>query len=230
MFTWICPKCGREVPPSYSDCPNCAAGAGEAPATAAAAQPLEGAAETPAKEAVPTAGPVRPTGAAAAAGGARQADAPRGGVPGWAVAIGACLAIALVLSILYLWLLPQRRFVSSGPKAELQPAAARPVRPAGNPFTKHLEVVGLRIRENAQQRAVIKFVVVNHSAAELPPLKGTVEVKTTEGKALFEIPVKLPSLGPFESKELEAQAPTKLRAYELPDWQFLRAELIAEAQ
>src|SRR5260370_23928025 len=25
MFTWICPKCGREVPPAYTDCPDCAA-------------------------------------------------------------------------------------------------------------------------------------------------------------------------------------------------------------
>src|SRR4051794_33997285 len=24
MFTWICPKCGREVPPAYNDCPDCA--------------------------------------------------------------------------------------------------------------------------------------------------------------------------------------------------------------
>jgi len=24
MFTWICPQCGREVPPSYSECPTCA--------------------------------------------------------------------------------------------------------------------------------------------------------------------------------------------------------------
>src|SRR4051794_11894708 len=24
MFTWICPKCGSEVPPAYSDCPRCA--------------------------------------------------------------------------------------------------------------------------------------------------------------------------------------------------------------
>ncbi len=23
MFTWICPQCGREVPPAYNDCPNC---------------------------------------------------------------------------------------------------------------------------------------------------------------------------------------------------------------
>ncbi len=25
MFTWICPQCGREVPPSYTECPDCAA-------------------------------------------------------------------------------------------------------------------------------------------------------------------------------------------------------------
>jgi hypothetical protein len=24
MFTWICPQCGKEVPPSYSECPACA--------------------------------------------------------------------------------------------------------------------------------------------------------------------------------------------------------------
>ena len=23
MFTWICPQCGREVPPAYNDCPDC---------------------------------------------------------------------------------------------------------------------------------------------------------------------------------------------------------------
>src|ERR1700722_17355119 len=25
MFTWICPTCGREVPPAYDACPDCAA-------------------------------------------------------------------------------------------------------------------------------------------------------------------------------------------------------------
>jgi len=25
MFTWICPKCGREVPPSHTECPDCKA-------------------------------------------------------------------------------------------------------------------------------------------------------------------------------------------------------------
>src|ERR1039458_6961087 len=47
MFTWICPQCGREVPPSYNDCPDCAA------KTAAAAPPLPAAAPPPPLESAP---------------------------------------------------------------------------------------------------------------------------------------------------------------------------------
>ena len=44
MFTWICPQCGKEVPPAYNDCPDCSkkAAAGGDPAQAqppVAAQP-----------------------------------------------------------------------------------------------------------------------------------------------------------------------------------------------
>jgi hypothetical protein len=38
MFTWICPQCGREVPPAYNECPDCSAKtAGDAPPAAATA-------------------------------------------------------------------------------------------------------------------------------------------------------------------------------------------------
>ena len=39
MFTWICPTCGREVPPAYDACPDCAARAkaGQVPAGGGAA-------------------------------------------------------------------------------------------------------------------------------------------------------------------------------------------------
>jgi len=43
--------------------------------------------------------------------------------------------------------------------------------------------------------------------------------------AIGVIEVSVPSLGPYESKELSAPLKTALRAYELPDWQFLRAAL-----
>ena len=37
MFTWICPQCGREVPPAYNDCPDCSKKAAPAGGGAAAA-------------------------------------------------------------------------------------------------------------------------------------------------------------------------------------------------
>jgi hypothetical protein len=39
MFSWICPQCGRDVPPSKTDCPFCADQAKEAAAYAAAGPP-----------------------------------------------------------------------------------------------------------------------------------------------------------------------------------------------
>src|SRR5271157_2460367 len=39
MFTWICPQCGREVPPSYNECPDCAAKTAEAAPAATAGSP-----------------------------------------------------------------------------------------------------------------------------------------------------------------------------------------------
>src|ERR1035441_10403029 len=41
MFTWICPQCGREVPPAYADCPDCAAKAAAAGAAAPPQPPAE---------------------------------------------------------------------------------------------------------------------------------------------------------------------------------------------
>src|ERR1039457_5244846 len=49
MFTWICPQCGRDVPPAYNDCPDCskktAAGGGDQ-----AAQPAGNAPAPPAQQ------------------------------------------------------------------------------------------------------------------------------------------------------------------------------------
>src|SRR5438270_6737302 len=40
MFTWICPQCGREVPPSYTECPDCVAKGVQAPPAAAVPPPV----------------------------------------------------------------------------------------------------------------------------------------------------------------------------------------------
>lgn len=214
MFTWICPKCKSEVPPAYSECPNCAAGA-KAPAEKESPPSAPAAAQTP-----PRPSPPQPAAAA------RQTL-----LPGWALTVLFALGFAVLLGGGY--------FAYQG--LTQKNAAPRPASPPldtprlpsnaevkAHPMTRYIEVTGLRLTEDAKQRAFVQFLVVNHSAAEIVGLAANVNLKAVTAKGEQE-PVgtfsfKIPLLGPYESKELKGSVTTKLRVYELPDWQFLRAD------
>ena len=103
------------------------------------------------------------------------------------------------------------------------------VLPATHKYSKYIEVAGIRIIEENKKPA-LKLLLINHSGAELADVVGKVELKATTAKpedpAVGAVEVKLPSIGPYESKELSAPLKTTLRAYELPDWQFLRGTLV----
>jgi hypothetical protein len=214
MFTWICPKCKSEVPPSYSECPNCAA-AGAAPPQ------KEGPPSAPAPaQTLSQPSPPRP---------AAAASQPR--LPGWALTILFALGFAVLLGVGYYAYrgLTQKNSVSR-PTA---PPVDGPRLPSNaeikaHPIAEYIEVTGLRLTEDTKQKAFVQFVVVNHSGAEITGLAGNVNLIAVTAKGEKE-PVgafafKIPSLGPYESKELKGSVTTKLRVYELPDWQFLRAE------
>lgn len=106
------------------------------------------------------------------------------------------------------------------------PGAATPI--GKNPLTKYLEVVGFRLAEEAPGKLKVTFGVVNHSQADMGDLVLKVRLTTTAAKPddppVTEFEAKVPSLGPQEMKDVTASAPTKLRIYELPDWQFLRGQ------
>ncbi len=97
-----------------------------------------------------------------------------------------------------------------------------------NPAAKYLELVGFRTREKGPGKLEVTFGVVNHSEADLGDLAMDVDLRTVTGKPddppVCSFSVKVPSLGPEEMKEVTAEVPTKLRVYELPDWQFLRPQ------
>ena len=98
-----------------------------------------------------------------------------------------------------------------------------------HPLAKFLEVVGIRWVEDAKQKAKMQFIVVNHSAADLPELKMQIAVKAA-GKLLFEVPFTVTSIGPYESKEFSVPIQTGLKGYELPDWQFVKADFEITSQ
>ena len=104
-----------------------------------------------------------------------------------------------------------------------------------NPVAKYLELVGFRINERKPGQLQIQFGVANHSEADIGDVKIAVNLGTTAGKPgeppIITFPASVSKLGPSELKDVTVDVPTKLRVYELPDWQFLKADFqITEPQ
>ena len=157
----------------------------------------------------------------------------RGGLPGWAIGVGFAVVLAGVLYVLFTYVLPKKPVTASNagtaPTAESATAVPGAAAKKPHPLAKFLEIVGIRWVEDAKQKAKLQFIVVNHSAADLPELKMQIAVKAG-GNVLFEIPFTVPSIGPYESKEFSAPIQTALKGYELPDWQFIKAEFEITSQ
>ena len=96
-----------------------------------------------------------------------------------------------------------------------------------NELAKYIELVGLRIRERSPGHLIIQFGIVNHSEGDIGDVKLTVNLSTSAAKPgdppLITFPAQVPKLGPSELRDVSVDVPTKMRAYELPDWQFLTA-------
>ena len=97
-----------------------------------------------------------------------------------------------------------------------------------HPLAKYIEFSGFRISEAGAGKLKVKFVAVNHSEADLGELEVKLRMITTVAKPgdppVAEFEAKIPSLGPQEIRDVTATTATKKRAYEIPDWQFIRAE------
>ena len=121
---------------------------------------------------------------------------------------------------------------SSSADKQPKPAPSVPTRTTAsnksNPLAKYIELVGVRANEKSPGHLQVQFGVVNHSEADIGDVKLDVSLGTTAAKAgeppLITFSTKVPALGPNEMKQVSVDVPTKLRVYELPDWQFLKAD------
>jgi hypothetical protein len=143
---------------------------------------------------------------------------------------GLVIGAALVVILLTALVLRTHRAQEPGAAAATAPLENPPVAPGAqaNPVLRNLELTGFRILENAKQKPELRFIVVNHSGADLGEVKAKADLHAATNEAgeapvaTFTFAVKL---GPYESKELKVALATKLRAYELPDWQRLKADM-----
>ena len=225
MFTWICPQCGREVPPAYNDCPDCS--------KKAAADGAEPAPEPPANPPVPpTAFAPPPAQQAPPPGYYGQPAAPSRGfnLPVWLMTIVFALAIAgVVFGIIWMFS-TNRGSAGSGPApiASVESPAAKPGAKT-NPLQKYIEIAGVRFVQDAKKKTTMaKFVIINHSEADINGLAGNVTIwgrtqkSEEDAQGTFSFST---SLAPFESKELSVPLNTKRKIYELADWQNITTDV-----
>ena len=158
---------------------------------------------------------------------------PRGiTVPPWLLSIGFAILFLAVGAGAYFGI----RYFSGSSEASTSAPATTESAPApaatkakANTLQKYVEVVGMRLTEDAKKKPEVHFVVVNHSGAEIADLAASVNLwartQKSDEEAVGTFSFKLPSLGAYESKEMSSALNTKLRVYELPDWQNLVAEI-----
>ena len=272
MFTWICPQCGREVPPAYTECPDCTERAKAAGAQPPVQQPgAPGPQSAPQQQPQPAQqgyppppmAPPQPQQYYAPPqqqyGQPHQQYAPQQGqypppqqyqpqhygqppqyaqhpphrgmnLPIWLMTVLFALAIGGVVGAVY-WLLPSNHS-SAGTGPAPSSAVESPAAKSGaktNALQKHIEVAGVRFVVDPKKKGtMVKFVVTNHSDSEIQGLSGNVTIwgrtqkseEDAQGTFTFTT-----NLGPLESQELTVPVKTKLKIYELPDWQNITTDV-----
>lgn len=95
-----------------------------------------------------------------------------------------------------------------------------------NLLAKYLEAAGFRLSESKQGKLTVRFQLINHSDADVNSVELSVRLKPTTAKPdeppFCEFPVKVAAIAPQGVADATGECTTKLRVYELPDWQFIR--------
>ena len=270
MFTWICPQCGKEVPPAYNDCPDCskrAAAGGDLAAAPPAPPPQQPYYQPPpqAQQAPPpgyyppqaqpqqapppgyyppqpqppTPPPQQPyyqqppqAQQAPPQGYYSAPAAPAHGLnmPVWLMTILVALAVGGVVFGIIALVSSNRGSAGNGPApiATVESPAAKPGAKT-NALQKYIEVAGVRfVSDPKNQAPMVKFLLINHSPADINGLAGNVTMwgrtqkseEDAQGSFSFSA-----TIGPYESKELTAPLNTKRKIYELADWQNITTDV-----
>src|SRR5580704_7406039 len=149
-----------------------------------------------------------------------------GGLPTWALTIICTIGFVALVAGIY-WLVGSHN--SSTAVSNVESPAAKPGA-SSNPWQKFIEISGLRLVEDPKSKGKIlaKFLVTNHSPGDLTGLAGNVTIWAStkrseeDAEGTFSFITDVPAYG---SKEVTTPLTTKLKVYELPDWQNVTADL-----
>jgi hypothetical protein len=119
-----------------------------------------------------------------------------------------------------------RKAANAALPAPLEPVGQKGGKP--HPLQKYIEIAGVRFIGDKKQTQA-RFLVINHSEAEIVGLAGALTVwartQKSEEDTVGTVTFKAGDIGPNQSREVTAPISTKLKIYELPDWQNVTSDL-----
>jgi len=169
-------------------------------------------------------GAPRPGGTLFGAPSAAPETAQRKGLPTWLLTVLFAAGFGILVVGIYALVGSNH---GAKPSTTVESPAAKPGAPT-NAWQKFVEVSGVRFTENAKKQPVVKYVLTNHSGMEIEGLAGNVTIwgrtqkSEEEAAGTFTFNTNLP---PYSAKDLESPLTTKLKIYELPDWQNVSTDL-----
>jgi len=158
-------------------------------------------------------------------------------LPTWlvSVVIATCLFLGAGSLVQYLTSNRDAKAASTAPAAQAsQPTVAPTLAPAlpvvhEHPSARFVEVAGIRLVTSPKGKPQLQYIVINHSGTELTGLDVRIAGRSPDapsGDPLFSISGLVPTLGPYQSKEIHTDLEAGLRASAVPDWQSLRTEIL----
>jgi hypothetical protein len=148
-------------------------------------------------------------------------------LPGWLAAV---LAFVVVGGLVY-GIISYSRSSRDGGKANKTAVAETEAPKIGDhPYSKYLELTGFRIGDGPGKKLQVQFVAVNHGAADMKDVTGTVVLRArgadAEDPPALTFNFKLANVPSFGVKDLTVTDFTQRRKLiDMPDWQFLIPEV-----
>ena len=229
MFTWDCPKCGKELDIATTVCPEC----GFSEATPEEDPPPRRAVQTsaplPAAQA-PTAPPApAPTLPPPAAYNPPPPAQHALSAPAKPLIIISLILVAAIGGFLY-YNHSQTLKQAAGLALESVPDDPIEMQDASGESVSGLEVVGIRTWYDDNRKPKVRAVVVNHTDEGVPKVGLSVQLRPREATrnapplASFEVRLN-DVLGPRESKEIETDLVALGTLASLPHWSKVRVDI-----
>lgn len=159
--------------------------------------------------------------------------------PTWLVSVVVATCLFLGAGSLMQYLTPSHD-AKAASQAPVTPAstpvpaattAAAPPQPVvqEHPLARFVEVAGVRIVSGPKGRPQLEYIVINHSGSAITGLDVRIAGRSADapsGDPLFSVSGIVPSLGPYQSKEMHSELDASVRPSALPSWQSLRTDVV----